>query len=245
MLSELDSQSILRSDHVKMQISDRAYHGTDRSMQRQKPQTQLGARPPCESRLWRIGGRSISSLKPRCARGLWAAPGASALTDPWRVPTFKEAGSRQLLQLRPITLKQAQHFIHQHHRHNQPPRGGAFAVALLRDDELVGVGIAGRPRSRALQSQGHGLWLEITHICVLESVRNGCTKLYGALKRAGKALGYQKALTYTLVREPGVSPRAAGFQAVTLTADQSWDRPSRERQEVAPRGQKIRWESAL
>ena len=34
-----------------------------------------------------------------------------------------------------------------------------------------------------------------------------------------KALGYQKAITYTLADEPGISPRAAGFHRALPTAE--------------------------
>ena len=40
----------------------------------------------------------------------------------------------------PVTLRQAQKFIEDHHRHNKPPRGWKFGVGLVVDGHgMVGV----------------------------------------------------------------------------------------------------------
>jgi hypothetical protein len=111
------------------------------------------------------------------------------------------------LELRPITLRAARAFVAQHHRHNVPPRGWLFGVGLHREEELVAVGIAGRPLARALDD---GRTLEVLRCCTLGD-RNAASRTYGALCRAGAALGYTLAVTYTLESEPGASLRAAGF----------------------------------
>jgi hypothetical protein len=141
----------------------------------------------------------------------------------------------------PITLRQARAFVHQHHRHHPKVTGGNWAIALMRDTELVGVAITGRPVSRELAYHGY---LEITRVCVLDSVRNGCSMLYGACRRIGQAMGYQRFCTYTLDTEPGDSLRAAGFKPIQLTLGGSWDRPSRGRAPPANAEKKMRWESA-
>lgn len=112
------------------------------------------------------------------------------------------------LALRPVTLREARAFVVAHHRHNRPPKGWLFGAGLYAGDELAAVAIAGRPLARALDD---GATLEVTRVCTLDQ-RNAASRLYGALCRAGKALGYARAVTYTLASEPGSSVRAAGFR---------------------------------
>lgn len=144
-----------------------------------------------------------------------------------------------VLDLAPVTLRQARAFVLAHHRHHKPPQGGLFAIALLRSSELVGVAIAGRPVARALDD---GRSLEIVRCCVLEGVPNGCSMLYRAVVRAGRALGYRRFITYTLEGEGGASLRGAGFELVTATRGGSWSRPSRARHDSHPTQAKLRWE---
>jgi hypothetical protein len=70
---------------------------------------------------------------------------------------------------------------------------------------------------------------------------NVCSMLYGALCRAGKALGYTEAWTYTLPHEPGISLRAAGFDRRGLTKGGEYDRPSRHRAPAVRPERKQRW----
>jgi hypothetical protein len=143
------------------------------------------------------------------------------------------------LYLRPISLKRARAFVADFHRHNVPPQGWKFGVALAdADGQEVAVGIAGRPIARHLDD---GLTLEITRICTLGD-RNACSRLYGALTRAGQALGYSRFITYTLATEPGSSPRAAGFTPVdrTDTRSRSWSTPTRPRV-AEPVGEVVLW----
>ena len=112
-------------------------------------------------------------------------------------------------ELVPIALRDARRFIAEHHRHNAAPRGWLFGVSLVRDGELRAVGVAGRPTARALQD---GLTVEITRVCTVGD-RNAASRLYGALCRAAAALGYRRAVTYTLASEAGSSLLAAGFAA--------------------------------
>jgi hypothetical protein len=59
-------------------------------------------------------------------------------------------------------------------------------------------------------SQIDGRTAEVYRIAS-DGVPNGCSMLYGALVRAAWALGYDKALTYTLADEPGTSLKASGW----------------------------------
>jgi hypothetical protein len=121
----------------------------------------------------------------------------------------------------------------------------ALAAALYRAGKLVGVGIAARPRTTARQPRESPRLLEITHLCLVAGVPNGSSRLLGALKRAGKALGYQKAVTYTFAGEPGVSPRAAGFLPVVSPPEASRGAAVRDEQGSTPDAQRIRWEVVL
>lgn len=114
------------------------------------------------------------------------------------------------LELRPIFRDDARRFVGEHHRHCDPPQGWLFGVSVVDGEQVVGVGMAGRPVARHLQD---GRTIEITRVCVpsVEAKRNVCSQIYGALCRAAAALGYNRAVTYTLVSETATSVRAAGF----------------------------------
>lgn len=169
----------------------------------------------------------------------------------------RDGGTRHLVQghvandwavtvnLRPVTLAEARRFVGEHHRHNLPPRGWLFGVGIEVYGELVGVAVAGRPVARALDD---GLTVEITRACTLGH-GNANSMLYGALRRAAKALGYRRVYTYTLAEESGCSLRAAGFvMDAELAARPTWDTPSRARDQTdlfgnerRPAGPKVRW----
>ncbi len=112
----------------------------------------------------------------------------------------------------PVTLRQAQDFVRQHHRHNKPPRGWKFGCGVAVAGELAGVAVAGRPVSREIQSR-EPLTLEVNRTCT-DGARNANSMLYGAIWRAAKALGYERCITYTQADESGASLRAAGYVKV-------------------------------
>lgn len=149
------------------------------------------------------------------------------------------------MRLRPITLSEARRFVAEHHRHNIAPQGHLFSVGVEVDGELVGVAVAGRPIARRLQD---GETVEITRTCVVDAP-NANSMLYGALCRAAFALGYRRVLTYTLVEEPGISLRAAGFvRDAEVPASAAWVRNDGGRyqhdlfgNERRPAGPKVRW----
>lgn len=120
------------------------------------------------------------------------------------------------LRVVPCTIKAAQAYVREVHRHHRPPQGGLFAVGVSVDGALVGVAIVGRPVARML--------------------------LYGAARRAARALGYRRLITYTLATEPGTSLRAAGWQCDGEAGGGSWSRPSRDRKDHHPTAVKVRWQ---
>lgn len=123
------------------------------------------------------------------------------------------------MDIRPITFRAACAFILALHRHNKPPRGHKFSVALWNEDALVGVAMAGRPVARHFDD---GITLEINRTCT-DGTSNANSMLYGACRRAAWAMGYRRCITYTQADETGASIKAAGFIRVKqLEARKSW-----------------------
>lgn len=112
-----------------------------------------------------------------------------------------------MLQIRPITLRDANRYVRENHRHNLPTNGHKFSIACYDGDRLCGVAIAGQPVARKLDD---GLTIEIRRVCT-DGTRNACSILYGACSRCAKEMGYKRVVTYTLQSEPGTSLKASGF----------------------------------
>jgi hypothetical protein len=148
------------------------------------------------------------------------------------------------LYLAPISLRAANQYVAEVHRHHGPVTGHKFSVAVIdAGGELHGVGIAGRPKSRMLQQQGY---LEVVRVAT-DSTPNACSMVYGALRRAGMALGYpaHKIVTYTLESESGASLRASGWILDGTTSGGSWDRADRRRNDTHPLEPKNRWKAGI
>lgn len=151
-----------------------------------------------------------------------------------------------IYKIRPISRDDARAFVARVHRHLGPPVGDMFRVALTADDVVVGVGIAGRPVARGSDD---GRTIEIIRVAVEDGLDCGCSRIYGALRRAAVALGYDRVITYTLAEEPGTSLRAAGFIAEARSPGGDWSNAKRPRGEPdmfgnAPKrhlGPKVRW----
>ena len=145
-------------------------------------------------------------------------------------------------ELRPVTLRTAQDFVREHHRHNEPPKGHKFSIGLTDGGKLIGVVIVGQPIARR---QCDGFTAEVTRCCVMNDNRNANSRLYAAAIQAARAMGYRRILTYTLPEESGASLRAVGFRQDGMTRYNTtgWDMPSRPRRtpERYPVGPKVRW----
>jgi hypothetical protein len=140
----------------------------------------------------------------------------------------------------PIKQKEAKKFINEIHRHHKAPVGSIFQIGLEEEGQMIGVIMVGRPVSRRLDD---GNTLEINRTCVLDDKKNACSMLMGAACRAGKALGYNKIITYTLCFECGRSLHAAGFIKESKVKAQLWNKPSRPREQKSlfQEYDKIRW----
>jgi L-amino acid N-acyltransferase YncA len=145
------------------------------------------------------------------------------------------------LYLTPIFQKEAKEFIKKHHRHNYPPVGSIFQIAVAKDNKIVGVVVVGRPVARALQN---GYTAEVTRLAT-DGTKNCCSKLYAAAWRAARSLGYKKLITYILDTEPGTSLRASGWKEIGKAGGGSWTCKSRPRIDKHSLQTKIRFEKEL
>lgn len=138
----------------------------------------------------------------------------------------------------PISLKRANEFVTEHHRHNKKVPGHKWSLGLEHEGKLVGVAIIGRPVARKADD---GLTLEVTRLAT-DGTKNACSKLYARAKRIVQLFGYERLITYTLTEESGASLRAIGARAEHIVpASQGWhSRPNRAHQEVEHK-EKIRW----
>jgi len=143
----------------------------------------------------------------------------------------------------PITLRQANDFVSDYHRHSGRTSrdGGRFAIGAAVEEHLVGVGIVGRPLSRMLDD---GLTAEVLRLCTSpEAPRNCASFLYGRCWRIWQQMGGRRIVTYTLQKESGASLRGAGWIVKGEVEGAQWDRQSRPRshREIY-REPKFRWE---
>lgn len=146
------------------------------------------------------------------------------------------------LKITPITLSQAKDFITKHHSHHKPPISWRFGCGVVNDQcELCGVATAGRPVFRLLDD---GNTLEITRCCT-DQTPNAASMLYNSIRRAAKALGFSRLITYTLESESGTSLKAAGWTPTSTSRGGSWSRNSRKRNDKHPTTPKTRWEAKL
>lgn len=114
----------------------------------------------------------------------------------------------------PMTLRKANDFVAQYHRHSgrTARNGGKFAIGAALDGELVGVAIVGNPVSASLMN---GVTAEVLRCCVLPNApKNACSFLYGRCWQIWERQGGKRLVTYTLQTENGSSLRGAGWRVV-------------------------------
>ena len=153
------------------------------------------------------------------------------------------------LELMPLTLREANDFVEQFHRHSRRTArdGGKFAIGLGSGAGLIGCAIVGNPLSATFMD---GFTAEVLRVCVQPSAPKGaCSMLYGACWRAWRAMGGRRLVTYTLLTESGASLRGAGWRIVGQTKamkeGSSWKGVNHKREWQPIYGQqKLRWEMA-
>jgi hypothetical protein len=142
--------------------------------------------------------------------------------------------------IRTCSLRDANAYVAQWHRHCRPTVGHKFSLAVVDADGggIHGVAIVGRPVARGLDD---GLTLEVNRVAT-DGTRNACSMLYGAARRAARELGYARIVTYILESEPGTSLRAAGWRLDGhIPQHDGWtNRPGRAEQ-LHLNGVKQRW----
>ena len=122
---------------------------------------------------------------------------------------------------RPITLREANAYVIQYHRHHDKVIGHKWSIAAYKNGHICGVAIIGRPTSRKLDD---GATLEVTRLCT-DGTHNACSFLYAAAARKAKREGYKKIITFILQSEKGTSLRAAGWVLEAAKAGKpDWNR---------------------
>lgn len=151
----------------------------------------------------------------------------------------------------PLTLKVANAYVKEHHRHNKACVGHRFSIgALDENNNLVGVAIIGRPVARMLDD---GLTAEVNRVCTNDdSPKNVCSFLYARAWRIWQQMGGERMITYTLKSESGSSLKGAGWKIMGQTNKSDWWSSRKnihvgfveEREEQETDGQiKLRWEA--
>lgn len=127
----------------------------------------------------------------------------------------------------PLTLKQANAFIDEYHRHHVHAQGDKYRIGAEVDGELVGVIQCGRPVSRHLDD---GMTIECIRLCT-KGNKNVASFLLSRASRVAQSLGYTKIITYILTSELGTSLIASGWELEEKSAGGgSWNVPSRPRE---------------
>ena len=112
-----------------------------------------------------------------------------------------------MLVIKPITLKGANEYVINHHRHHSKVQGHKFSLSVWENDRLCGVAIVGHPQSRRIDNSNT---LEVLRLCT-DGTYNACSILYARCAKIGKDMGYSKIITYILESESGTSLKASGW----------------------------------
>lgn len=128
----------------------------------------------------------------------------------------------------PLTLKEANGFVHMWHRHLDPVQGHKFSIGAALEGVLVGVAIVGRTIGPWKYSPRT---LEVTRVAT-DGTKNANSFLYAAAWRAAKNLGWLRLVTYNEEGESGASLLGAGWRVVAeRPARKGWNCPSRPRED--------------
>ena len=107
----------------------------------------------------------------------------------------------------PVSLKYANAYIEELHRHHKAVQGHKFSIGCEQSGKVCGVCIVGRPVSRHMDD---GKTLEVTRLCT-DGTKNACSFLYSRAARIAKEMGYERIITYILETENGSSLKASGW----------------------------------
>lgn len=138
----------------------------------------------------------------------------------------------------PLTLREANGFIAEHHRHHQPVRFHLFSIGVMADEGLCGVIVVMRPVNQHRSFEG--LMAEVSRLAT-DGTKNAASFLLGKAARIAFEMGFMGIQTYTLASEDGASLRAAGWTFDGHVPGKPWSRSSRPRNDSHPLTDKHRW----
>lgn len=163
----------------------------------------------------------------------------AAFCNLWKMyeqETQEEEEKSMLMEIRPITLRQASDFINQNHRHHRATIGCKFCLGCFVGESMVGCAVCGRPVSRYLDD---GFTCEVNRLCT-DGTNNACSMLYGACCRVAREMGYRKVITYILQSENGASLKASNFTCEGIAGGEKWT-GKRDKGQDIPHELKKRW----
>ena len=117
-----------------------------------------------------------------------------------------------MLELVPVSLKEANAFVARYHRHHKPVVGHKFSGAAAVNGEIT------------------------------DGTHNACSFLYAAAWRAARNMGYKRLVTYILDTETGGSLRAAGWRCIGEAGGKRWTGLRRPEVDLYPAQMKMRFE---
>lgn len=146
------------------------------------------------------------------------------------------------LEIKPLTLKQANQFVNDFHRHHKPCTGHRFSIGVYEGDKMVGAAICGRPVARKSPQYE---WVEVSRL-VTDGTKNACSCLYSACARIAREMGFERIQTFILEEESGISLKASGWEHDIISSGGDWNVPSRGgRRTDQPMQRKKRYFKAL
>ena len=124
----------------------------------------------------------------------------------------------RMLELRPMSLKQANGVVAKWHSHHKPVIGHKFSVGVFDQEECEGCVIVSRPVAQALDD---GVTFEVTRLCT-NGRKNAASMLLGSAWRASRAMGVRRLVSYTREDEHGTSYKAAGWLVAGKVKGRPW-----------------------
>lgn len=122
------------------------------------------------------------------------------------------------IELRPVSLREANRLVERWHRHHKPVGIARWAIGAFMAGEPVGAVIVGNPKALSLQD---GVTWEVVRL-VTNGVPHAASRLLGAAWRAARAMGVRTIVSYTRSDEPGTCYRAAGWRPVAAVEGRGW-----------------------
>lgn len=128
-----------------------------------------------------------------------------------------------MLVIAPMIRDEANDAIDRWHRHHKPVRSCRFALGAFEGEKLRGALIVGNPNAPELAKVR-------TVMEILRSATPGdqpdlhaASMMLGAARRAARAMGCRRLISYTRADESGTSYLGAGFHRAALVDGREWN----------------------